>query len=72
MSLCDLCQKNEANKKNTHYLSDKIIRSGVNENGNNTREKGQVFNISNNTDTIEFRFQRSTSPEAVEETLGSR
>ena len=29
-----------------------------------------MFNISNNTDTIEFRFQRSTSPEAVEETLG--
>ncbi|MBK8657107.1 MAG: hypothetical protein IPN20_25120 [Haliscomenobacter sp.] len=38
--ICALCAKNEANKKNTHYLTDGIIRSCLNEDGSNVREKG--------------------------------
>jgi hypothetical protein len=67
---CALCNQREANKKNTHYLTDGIIRSCLNQDGSNEREKGLHFDISNDKPSVEVSFQRSTSPEKIEKTLG--
>ena len=40
MSLCKLCSQREADKKNTHYLTDSIIRTCLNKDGSNIREQG--------------------------------
>lgn len=67
---CALCQRVEANKKNTHYLTDAIIRSCLNEGGSNEREKGYFFSMDNGTPFMEFNFQRATSQKKLEEGLG--
>jgi hypothetical protein len=56
--ICELCKKREANKKNTHYLSDGIIRKCLNIGGSNERERGYYFDISNENPFVEFNFQR--------------
>jgi len=68
--ICALCNTNEANKKNTHYLTDSIIRTCLNEDGLNVREKGFYFKMSNKTPYVNFNFQRGTSIQNLEETLG--
>jgi hypothetical protein len=70
MGTCELCRERPANKKNTHYLTDGIIRSCLNEDGSNAREKAMMFNISWNEDSIEAKFQRSTSTDAIARTYG--
>lgn len=70
METCKFCRENPANKKNTHYLTDSIIRIALNEGGSNVREKGAMYNISTIKESIEFRFQRSTSQEAIVSALG--
>ena len=70
---CKLCKEREANKKNTHYLSDGIIRSCLNldgQDGNRNRAKGFYFDLSNDTAFIEFNFQQNTSVPKLEEALG--
>ena len=67
---CKLCQNHDADKKNTHYLTDKIIRSCLNVDGVNDREKGFTFDMSTGNPFIGFGFQRETSPELVEKALG--
>ena len=68
--ICALCQEKEANKKNTHYLTDGIIRSCLNQDGSGEREKGFYFDLSNNSAFVEFNFQRETSIPKLEESLG--
>lgn len=58
MTKCALCKVNEADKKNTHYLSDGIIRKCLNIGGTNERERGFYFDISNANPFVEFNFQR--------------
>lgn len=58
MAICKYCLINEANKKNTHYLTDAIIRSCLNFEGSNNREKGLYFAINSKNPFIEFNFQR--------------
>lgn len=58
MSLCKLCLEREANKKNTHYLTDAIIRTCLNLDGTNEREKGLYFALDNTNPFIDFNFQR--------------
>ena len=67
---CKLCKQKEADKKNTHYLTDSIIRSCLNEDGVNVREKGYMFEVSNSTPFIDFNFQRETSQNSILEALG--
>lgn len=67
---CALCKANEADKKNTHFLSDSIIRTCLNENGENIREKGFYFDVSNDSAFVEFNFQRRTTVEKLTTTLG--
>ncbi len=68
--ICALCNTNEANKKNTHYLTDSIIRTCLNEDGSNVREKGFYFKMSSKTPYVNFNFQRGTSIQNLEETIG--
>lgn len=70
MNICKLCQVNDASKTNTHYLTDAIIRSALNENGENIREKGYYFDMSSDIAGIDFNFQRKTSAEKIESELG--
>lgn len=70
---CSLCKNNEANKGNTHYLSDSIIRSCLNLDGldgNKKRAKGFYFDLSNDNAFVEFNFQQNTSVSELEKALG--
>lgn len=71
MSLCKFCQINEANKKNTHYLTDAIIRTALNIEGSNNREKGLYFAIVSKNPFIEFNFQR-LDEQTIENTIGRK
>ena len=66
---CALCKTNEADKKNTHYLTDGIIRSCLNQDGSIEREKGYYFDISSFSPFVDFNFQRNTSVTRLEESL---
>jgi hypothetical protein len=66
---CALCNKKEANKKNTHYLTDAIIRTCLNLNGENVRESGFYFDLSDDSIYSKFNFQRQTSVEKLTESL---
>lgn len=67
---CALCKEREADKKNTHFLTDGIIRSCLNLDGSKEREKGFYFDLSNNNAFVEFNFQRGTSIDKLEASLG--
>lgn len=70
MERCKLCQEKPADKTNTHYLTDGVIRNCLNEEGSNVREKALTFNISLHKDSIEARFQRNTSQKSILKTFG--
>jgi hypothetical protein len=67
---CALCNEREADKKNTHYLTDGVIRTCLNLDGNIEREKGFYFNVSNDSEFLAFNFQRETSIKTLQEALG--
>lgn len=58
MAICKLCREREANKKNTHYLTDAIIRTCLNLDGTNEREKGLYFALDNTNPFVDFNFQK--------------
>jgi len=66
---CKLCKKREADKKNTHFLTDAAIRQAVNQDGRNVRDSGLYFDFSNTKAFVDFNFQQSTSKEKIEEVL---
>jgi hypothetical protein len=68
--ICTLCKEREADKKNTHFLTDGIIRSCLNLDGSKEREKGFYFDLSNENAFIEFNFQRGTSVDKLKSSLG--
>lgn len=68
--ICALCKEQEADKKNTHFLTDCIIRNCLNLDGSIEREKGFYFNLSNSHPFIEFNFQRETNTDKLESSLG--
>ena len=63
MRICAWCKEKKADKKNTHYLTDAIIRSCFDIEGrssNKYREMGIYYDVSSNTPLMRFGFQRST------------
>lgn len=56
--ICKFCKKKEADKKNTHYLTDAIIRRCLNHNGVNERGKGLYSVIDSDSPFIELNFQQ--------------
>lgn len=69
---CALCKEKEANKKNTHYLTDGIIRSCINFEGSQGREKGFYFDISTNNPFSNLHIQRETPTEKTEIVIGRK
>jgi hypothetical protein len=67
---CALCIEKEANKKNTHFLTDGVIRSCLNIEGSKDRERGFYFRMASHEPFVDFNFQRSTPAEKVAESLG--
>ena len=67
---CAFCGHRVANKKNTHYLTDFIIRKCLNHGGSKDREKGSCFEISTHQTSVAYHFQRGVLPETIEEILG--
>jgi hypothetical protein len=61
LPICALCKKNKPDKKNTHFLTDAIIRPCLNEDGSNEREKGFYYDISTGKMDTEFNFQRGAT-----------
>lgn len=70
MAICKLCQTREADKKNTHCLTDGIIRSALNIDGSNIRNRGFYFELGTETPFVEFGIQQDTPPLKVEEAIG--
>lgn len=69
--MCELCQNaDKPFKSNTHYLTDYIIRTALNEDGVNERGKGFYFSIDPRKALVEFRYQQAASPEKLEQLLG--
>src|ERR1019366_2323377 len=68
--ICTCCQKKEANKTNTHYLTDAIIRKSFNPIGTKERDKGILFNFSNDRPELEATIQRETPIKNIEELFG--
>lgn len=62
---CKCCGENEANKPNTHYLTDSIIRRSLNEDGSKSRGKGFMHNLSSSNPFLEFKFQRETNVDSI-------
>lgn len=67
---CALCREKKADKKNTHFLTDGIIRSCLNLDGSKEREKGFYFDLSNDNAFVEFNFQRGTCVDKLRSSLG--
>lgn len=66
--ICALCKVHKADKKNTHYLSDSIIRRNLNLDGGNSRETGFYYTLGDEP-YIKFGFQRNTNIERVKQEL---
>lgn len=71
MNICKFCQINQANKKNTHYLTDAIIRTCLNIEGSNNREKGLYFAVNSGNPFIEVNFQR-LDEQTIEDAIGRK
>ncbi len=67
---CLLCKEREANKDNTHYLTDSIIRQALNVESSNVRGKGSYHDMSPDKGTIDYKFQQRVLSETIEENLG--
>ena len=67
--VCALCQKQKEPKKNTHYLTDAIIRNCLNIDGSAKREQGLYFSLSDDTPYIEYNFQRDTPAHKLEDAI---
>lgn len=70
--ICYLCLLEKEPKSNTHYLSDFIIKSALNEDGVNTRGKGIYWGIDSHKLTVDFKFQQQASPKTLEDLLGRK
>ncbi|MFW0739314.1 hypothetical protein [Flavobacterium sp. T12S277] len=67
--ICKLCLQDKKPKSNTHYLSDFIIKTALNEDGVTTRGKGMYWEINSRKLTVDFKFQQQASPKALENLL---
>lgn len=69
-NICALCGNRVANKKNTHYLTDMIIRKCLNHGGSKDRERGSCFEVSPPNISVDYHYQRKVSSEIIEGIIG--
>lgn len=69
---CKLCTLNKKPKTNTHYLTDSIIKTALNEDGVTTRGKGIYWGIDTGKLIVDFKFQQEASPSTLENLLGRK
>ena len=67
---CKLCHLEKKPKSNTHYLTDFIIRTALNEDGSNERGKGSYWSIDPEKPTVDYKFQQEISVAKLENILG--
>ena len=63
---CVCCKDKPANKTNTHYLTDAIIKKSGNST-DNERNKGMWFNFSSDEPELKPRFEQSTPKKILDE-----
>ena len=68
--ICPFCRIRQANKTNTHYLTDYIIRTCLNHAGGKVRETGLFVSYNSSQATLEPSFQREVSPSVIEKAYG--
>lgn len=68
--ICPFCRKRIADKTNTHYLTDYIIRTCLNHDGEKRRETGLYISYDSSQATLEPSFQREVSPSVIEKAYG--
>lgn len=68
--VCKLCKQERAPKSNTHYLTDFIIRTALNEDGVNVKNKGLYYSFDPDRKSVGFKYQQRASPERLQEVLG--
>jgi hypothetical protein len=69
MDRCQLCLKNEANQTGSHIIPFFLIKSLVNDDSKDKRDKEKSIRIST-SDLISFYIGRNLSPEKIEKLLG--
>ena len=67
---CKLCHLEKKPKCNSHYLTDFIIRTALNEDGSNERGKGSYWSIDPEKPTVDYKFQQEISVAKLENILG--
>ncbi|WP_073246532.1 hypothetical protein [Maribacter aquivivus] len=67
---CKLCGLDKVPKSNTHYLTDFVIRTALNEDGSKLRGKGSYWSIDPNKATVDYKFQQEISIPNLENLLG--
>lgn len=70
--ICKLCKEEKKPKSNTHYLTDFIIKTALNEGGSKYRGRGLYWEIDPTTPIIKFKYQQNTSTPKLEELLGRK
>lgn len=69
--MCELCKNTDKPfKYNTHYLTDYIIKTALNEDGSSLRGKGLYFNVDPQNPVMDMEFQQHASPEKLEDMFG--
>lgn len=72
MNTCKFCKNKIADKKNTHYLTDAIIRTCLNKDGSNQRGKGLYYSINNKVPFVSPHFQQLDEDTIVNNLLGRK
>lgn len=70
--ICKLCRSDKKPKTNTHYLSDFLIKTALNEDGVNIRGKGTYWGIDSRKLIVDFKFQQEASAPKLERLLGRK
>lgn len=70
MIRCKLCNLYKLPKPNTHYLSDFLIKTALNDEGSSKRGRGIYWGIDTSKSVVDFKFQTDAPIMKLEKLLG--
>lgn len=70
MIRCKLCLQIKNPKSNTHFFTDSIIRTALNEEGSSLRNRGFSFGFDPNSNSVSFDYQQIKKVEKIKMVLG--